>query len=191
MEEENIDTSTGEITSGDTATAEPEEAKDPIGDVAETVCRDLLEALVLEIKLLERPWDAMPQAQQDELIERLRRRLLDNMRKAIAAIVSDQRPVLPATVESVTFKDGIKATLKISKHAVGRHDLADCEGSDVIIVIVDPSQYMQGVHDVRGAPDQGEIGVEDAAAAAIEAAKKQNGNGEGGTAPTDNPRGEG
>ncbi len=117
------------------------------------------------------------------LIERLRKRITTNVREAVGAIVSDQRPVLSATVESVTFKDGIKAALKISKHAVARHDLADCEGRDVIVVIVDPGIYMQGVHDVRGTPDQMEIGVEDAAQDAIERAK-----GDDITGPTSDPR---
>ncbi len=171
--EENVNTSTGEITQVEDAGTETAEATglaEHVFESAELVARDLLDALVLEIKLLQRPWDALPQAEQDELIERLRRRTIDNVRKALSLIVSDERPVLPATVESVTFKDGIKATLKLSKYAGARHDLADKEGKDVIIVIVDPAEYLQGVHDIKGDPDQTELDVETVAKAALDKA---------------------
>lgn len=183
---EKIDTGTGEITEeaeqGELQTAEAAGLTEHVFEAAELVARDLLEALVLEIKLLQRPWDALPQAEQDELIERLRKRTTENVRKALGVIVSDEQQVLPATVESVTFKDGIKATLKISKYAQARHALADKEGSNVIIVIVDPADYMQGVHDVKGDPDQAELGVEDAAAAALDKAA-----GVDAKKPTDDP----
>lgn len=176
MENEgNVDKETGEIA---------EETKnDVFGATSAFVARDLLQSLVLEIKLLQRPWDALPQAEQDEMIERLRKQVLDNVRQALGLIVADERAVMPATVESVTFKDGIKAVLKISKHAAARHDLADHEGQDLIIVMVDPANYMAGVHDVRGDPNQQEIGVEDGAANAIDKAR--------GKKPTDDPLGEG
>jgi hypothetical protein len=162
---EHVDKSTGEVTD------QPE--RDVVGETSAFVARDLLDSLVLEIKLLQRPWDALPQAEQDEMIERLRKQVLNNVRQAIGIIVADERAVMPATVESVTFKDGIKAVLKISKHAGARHDLADHEGQDLIIVMVDPGDYMAGVHDVRGDPDQAEIGVENSAADAIARARGQ------------------
>jgi len=187
---EQINESTGEITEGAAPPAEEAgQEHGPAFEAAAFASRDLLEALVLEIKLQERPWDAMPQAMQDEVIERLRRRVETNVAKAVRLIVSDDQVVMPATVESVTFKEGVKAVLKISRHAVGRHDLADCEGSDVVVVIVDPKIYMQGTHEIKGTPDQKEIGVEAAANAAIERA--QGGEDAGGTKPTDNPLGEG
>lgn len=158
---EKIDTGTGEITEEPDQTAEAAGLPEHVFEAAELVARDLLEALVLEIKLQRKPWDALPQAEQDSVIERLRKRTETNVRKALGVIVSDERPVLPATVESVTFKDGIKATLKISKYAQARHDLADKEGSNVIVVIVDPAEYMKGVHDIKGDPDQADL-VEEA-----------------------------
>lgn len=187
---ENIDRSTGEITEPATEIVEqPADEQGPAFDAAVFASRDLLEALILEIKLQERPWDAMTQAMQDEVIERLRNRVETNVRKTVGLIVSDDKVVMPATVESVTFKEGVKAVLKISRHAVGRHDLADCEGSDVVVVIVDPKIYMRSTHEIKGRPDQQTISVEDAAAGAIERAQGK--DGDGGIAPTDNPRGEG
>ena len=184
---EQINQGTGEISQTEPDT--PEERQDPVAAAAEFTGRDLLEALVLEIKLLQRPWDAMTQAEQDEYIERLRKRVEENVRQAVNKIVSDDQVVMAATVESVTFKDGVKAQLKISKHAIGRHELADCEGSDVIVVIVDPKVYMQGIHEIKGAPDQGALPVEAAAAQAIQRAQGK--DGDGGVEPTGNPRGEG
>ncbi|MBL0142640.1 MAG: hypothetical protein IPP91_11205 [Betaproteobacteria bacterium] len=120
----------------------------------ETLGRDLLEALIMEIRLMPDVWEKLGQEAQDDVLDRLRNRVRDLTRQAVGLIVSSERTVLAATVESVTFKDGIKATLKIAKTARGRHDLADQKGADVVVVIADPGEYLQGMDAVRGEDEQ-------------------------------------
>jgi len=69
-------------------------------------------------------------------------------------IATDRAPSLAGTVESVTFKDGIKAVLTLDKHAEGRHNLADAEGTTVLIVMANPEQFTGGMEKVGAAPDQ-------------------------------------
>ena len=145
----------------------------PVDLARETMGRDLLEALVAEIRLMPDVWQKLGQEAQDDVIERLGNRVRDLTRQAVGLIVSTERTVLAATVDSVTFKDGIKATLKIAKTARGRHDLADQEGADVVLVIADPGEYFQGMVEIRGEDDQLPLsGVDQATGEVISRAKR-------------------
>lgn len=135
------------------------------------IAADLLNALLQEIRLMPKPWEQIGEDEQGETIDRLRKRVCESVRDAVYAISSDQRVTVRATVESVTFKDGIKVVVTMGKHMEGRHDIADATGQDVLMVLADPSAYMVGVHDIKPDPDQNELNLEAAAGRAIDDAK--------------------
>lgn len=124
---------------------------------AETLGSDLLGALLDEIKILQQPWQSMPKHKQDEVIDRLRDRVKDNVQQAVSIIAADTRVTVTATLDQVTFKGGIEAKLKLSKANQHRLDLADNVGEQVLIVIMPREQFTHGMDDVQGDADQPDI----------------------------------
>lgn len=121
---------------------------------AETLGVDLLAALLDEIKILQQPWQSMPQRQPNDLIDRLRERIKDNVQRAVAIIAADTRVTVTATLEQVTFKGGIEAKLKLSKANQHRLDLADNVGEQVLVIIMPAEHFTHGMDEVQGEEDQ-------------------------------------
>ena len=124
---------------------------------AATIGRDLLQALVTECRLLPDVWPKISKAKQDDVIERLRKRVDDSVRMAVHLIASEGRATADATIESVTFKNGIKAVLNLSKNSPQRHAIADSEGKLVLIVVADAGEHTGGMDDITGEADQREM----------------------------------
>lgn len=131
-----------------------QEIKDTLNMTSGQVAGDLLKALVQEIRLLPDPWVKMSKSKQDDVIDRLRIRVEDSVRMAVHLIASEGRATADATLEQVTFKNGIKAVFNLSKSCPARHDLADSEGKLCLIVVADAGQHMGGLDDVQGEADQ-------------------------------------
>jgi len=121
---------------------------------AGTIGRDILAALVQEVRLLPDVWPKIPKAKQDDVIERLRKRVDANVRMAVHLIASDGRAVADATLEQVVFKQGIKAVFTLSADCPTRHQLADSEGKLCLIVVADPSAHLGDMDSIKGESDQ-------------------------------------
>jgi len=145
---------------------------------AETMAGDLLAACVDELRLLPKPWPALPEVEQAEIIERLRNRVSHNVREAVNAIAADGRVTIVAELESITFKDGGKVALKIARTTAGKHDLIDAVGQSVLIVIANPEEFMGGLGEVKADSDQRALDLEKAARDAIDKAGRKGGEGE-------------
>jgi len=131
-----------------------QEFQDPRAMAAETVGRDLLSALVQELKLLPEPWHKLSQAKQDDIIDRLRERVADNIKMAVHLIASQGRTVVVGDLDQVTIKDGAKAVIKISRGAESLHELYDAQGKAVLITVAAVGEHTSGMDQVRGEPDQ-------------------------------------
>lgn len=121
---------------------------------ADTIGKDLLGALVAEIKLLPDVWPKMSEAKQNDVIDRLRKRVEDNVRMACHLIASEGRSVVMGDLESVNIKDGIKAVLKVGAGNAQRHDLFDAVGKACLLVVADSAQHLAGIGEVTGESDQ-------------------------------------
>lgn len=121
---------------------------------ADSIGRDILQALVQEIKLLPDLWVKMPKKKQDDVINRLRSRVDHNVRMAVHLIASDNRTTIVGDLDQVTSKDGIKAVFKISSASKGRHHLFDSVGKACLIVIADADEAVGGMDEVQGESDQ-------------------------------------
>lgn len=121
---------------------------------ADTIGRDILQALVQEIKLLPDLWVKMPKKKQDDVINRLRARVEYNVRMAVHLIASDNRTTIVGDLDQVTSKDGIKAVFKISSASKGRHHLFDSVGKACLIVIADADEAVGGMDEIQGESDQ-------------------------------------
>lgn len=103
------------------ATAE-QEFNELLGMTAESLGRDLLGALVQEIKLLPDVWPKLSQKKQDDVIDRLRSRVQHNVTMAVHLIASEGRTVVQGDLDQISIKDGVKAVVKFGSGAPNLHE---------------------------------------------------------------------
>lgn len=123
---------------------------------SDTVGKDLLGALVAEIKLLPDVWPKLPKVKQDDVIERLRKRVEENVAMAVFTIAAQDRTVVAGALEQITIKDGVKAVIKFGIKAPNLDGLyeAASEGKDVLVVVAGAKDYTGGMNEVQGENDQ-------------------------------------
>ena len=68
---------------------------------ADTIGKDLLSALVTEIRLLPNVWQKLPKAKQDDVIERLRNRVEENVAMAVFTIASQNRTTVAGSLDTL------------------------------------------------------------------------------------------
>lgn len=129
--------------------------KDVRAMTAQSVGKDLLQALVQEIRLLPDVWEKLSQSRQDDIIDRLRNRIETNVGMAVHLIASEGRAVVVGTLDQVVIKDGIKANFVIQKSAESRVDLFDAQGKECLIVVAGSGgEFLGGMDEVQGEPEQ-------------------------------------
>jgi hypothetical protein len=118
---------------------------------------NLLKALITQVEKLPKPWQQLSASEQERVIFHLREGVESSVRSIVKTIASGDFMNIPAAVESVTFKGGVKAVVKLAKGTDGAHSLADCEGRQVLIVIASPDEYIEGIENVKAKADQAEL----------------------------------
>lgn len=128
--------------------------KETLEMTADTVGRDLLQALVQEIKLLPDVWPKMSKSKQDDVIDRLRERVETKVKMAVHLISAEGRTVVAGDLDQITIKDGVKAVIKFSASAPALHELYESSGKAVLVVVANPAQHTGGMDEIRGESDQ-------------------------------------
>lgn len=123
----------------------------------ETMLGDLMKCVIEQYKALTKPWQAMTEAQQRVEIERAENYVRDAITKAVTIISVGDYKSIDAHVESVTFKQGVKAVIQLPRGVEGVHDLADSEGQVVKIVIANTEGFLSNRGKPKEDPDQAEI----------------------------------
>jgi hypothetical protein len=88
---------------------------------ADSLGKDLLSALVTEIKLLPDPWVKLSKKKQDDVIDRLRSRVESNVKMAVHLLAAEGRTVVAGDLDQITIKDGVKAVVKFGFGAANLH----------------------------------------------------------------------
>lgn len=127
----------------------------------EELAGKLLAMCVGQLEGLKNPWNMTSEKNQEVVLNKMREVIDKGVHNAVLVIATQRRQALHATVEGVTFKDGIKATLSLSKAEPGRHELADAEGSTVLLIIANPEQFAGGAEKVQAKPDQNPLPLEE------------------------------
>lgn len=131
------------------------EFKNTLNMTAGTVGKDLLSAMLLELKMLPDTWVKLSQKKQDDIIDRLRKRVDASVRMAVHLISANGRTVLQGDLDKVTIHNGTQATVKFGKAAPGLLELAAAQGQAVLLVVSgDPETFTGGMDEVRGESDQ-------------------------------------
>jgi ribosome modulation factor len=131
-----------------------DDVKTLLSMTSETVGRDLLQALVQEVKLLPDVWAKIAKAKQDDVIDRLRNRVETNVKMAIHLISAEGRTVVAGDLDQITIKDGVKAVVKFGVNAANLHELYEASGKAVLVVVANPAQHTGGMDEIKGESDQ-------------------------------------
>lgn len=124
---------------------------------AETLGRDMLDALVQELDRMPEAWPRMAQHQQEQTIRRLEVTVRNLIRDALAILLQGEYPACRAVVESVQFKDGIKAVIKVARTEHSRYELAEHVGTPVVVVLHNPERYYERMETVKSQKGQGSL----------------------------------
>lgn len=111
---------------------------------AETIAGDLLAALLQEFRLLPDIWVKVGFDEQQEIIERIRKRVTDNVREAVRLIASGDRMTVAAELKKVTFADKVEAVFSLAKRDPQAMELCHAQGMACLIVVADAGQHMGG-----------------------------------------------
>ncbi len=131
------------------------EFKATMNMTANTLGKDLLSALVLEMKMMPDTWAKLSEKKQNDIIDRLRSRVDASVKMAVHLIAANGRTVVQGDLDKITIKDGAQALIKIGKSVSALHELAEAQGQAVLLVLSGgESQYTGGMDEVRGESDQ-------------------------------------
>lgn len=130
------------------------ETQDPRTMTADTIGKDILSAIVTELKLLPKPWPKLSESKQNDIIDRLRSRVESNVRMAVHLIASQGRTVVAGDLDQITIKDGVKAVVKFSSAAPNLHELYDAASKAVLVVVANAADHTSGMDEIRGDGDQ-------------------------------------
>lgn len=125
---------------------------------AETAGKDLLAALVQEIRLLPNVWPKLSREKQDDVIDHLRNRVQQNVNMVVHVLASKNRTTVAGNLDKVTIKGNVEAVIKFGINAGNLPELfaaaADQESKTVLVVVADPSAHIAGMDEIRGEDDQ-------------------------------------
>lgn len=113
-----------------------------------TMASDLVSALVGELKLLPDIWPKIGQDEQQDIIERVKNRVSDNVRKAVHLIASAGRITVAGDLKKVTFADKTEAVFALSKHDPNVQQLCHAQGQACLIIVA-PSELGGDEKDAR------------------------------------------
>ena len=129
---------------------------DAIAKAEESCGKRLLQALVTELKLQSPRFQTMNEDAQSEVLDRLRAQVDAAVREAVSEIAADQFQSARVTIESVTFKDGVKIVLT-GITTSGVHAVADEVGSQALLVLCDPEVHVGDLSTVKPTPNQADF----------------------------------
>lgn len=135
---------------------------------AEEMGKKLLESLIGVVQSIKRPWDDMTQSEQDDAIGKMRFAVKMATTLAVRLIGSNGATHVVGTLDQITIKDGVKAVVQIGKNAENLPALFEAQGGEVMIVC-SRQDYLDGINEVKGEPDQGSFEMEEPAVESLPA----------------------
>lgn len=126
-----------------------------------TFLGDLMTCVVEQVKVLPKSWQQLSEAEQRDYLYRVEAQMRQATKKALQILMAQDMQMVPAQVESVTFKEGVKVVLKMMSGTEGRHAIADAEGSVVNVVIGHTDHLTQGGGKPEPEKDQPDLPLDD------------------------------
>lgn len=117
---------------------------------------NLVSAVMKHVKGISAEWNLVDEFRQNEFIYDVTNDLKDELDKGINVIKADLHTSFRAKVDSVTFKDGVKAVLVLA-NTKASHELADVQGGEVLVVLCDNKIYLSEEGIPTAEKDQGSL----------------------------------
>lgn len=122
---------------------------------AETMLGDLMSLVVDELKAAPDAWQKMSERKQSDVLYRVENRCRDAVEKCVDIIAAQGNVFVNAVVSQVVFKEGVKIELKTPVITEATHELAECAGKVVKIVILDQGEFTENeAGKPKAEPDQ-------------------------------------
>lgn len=123
---------------------------------AETLTGDMRDFILDRLKheQSKRPWHERSEADQRATVQDVEIAVRASVTRAIEIIAGEGKKSIKATLDSVTVKDGIKASLSLSKFDPHRFGLIDATGHAVLIIVADPDEFTGERAPAEISPDQ-------------------------------------
>lgn len=124
----------------------------------ETLAGDLMNIAIEELKYANNMWPMLAESEQEEVLERIRKRTIAAAAKAAQIIHAMAIEKYTGEIESLTFKDGCKVVVKAHPATLEeKGGLASLVGDTVIIACLPREQLEGGAYDAKSDPDQPEL----------------------------------
>jgi len=117
---------------------------------------NMVNAVMKHVKGIKAEWNMADENLQNEFIYNLTSDLKEELNKGINVIKADLHTSFRAKVDSVTFKDGVKAVLVLA-NTKASHELADVQGGEVLVVLCDNKIYLSEEGIPTAEKDQGSL----------------------------------
>lgn len=127
------------------APGQNEGGSETIDRVTGTHYENLMRKLLVVVRGMPKTWKQLTEVQQDNVLIEFDNYVKEALRNAVRDMAGADFPAIPATLDQVVIKDGFKAVLKMGQAIPHRHELADAEGTTVILILADASEYIKGV----------------------------------------------
>lgn len=90
---------------------------------ADTLGKSLLQGLIQEIRIMPDCWQKLPEAKQQDIIDRLERQVRNAATIAVHTIAGGDRDTVYGKLESMTAKDKMKAVFVVNPSSPHKEDL--------------------------------------------------------------------
>ncbi|EOD1580067.1 TPA: DNA translocase FtsK, partial [Pseudomonas aeruginosa] len=121
---------------------------------ADTLGKSLLQGLIQELRIMPDCWQKLPEAKQQDIIDRLERQVRNAATIAIHTIAGGDRDTVYGKLESFTAKDKVKAVFTVSPSSPNQEQLFGAVHQDCLLVIGGAAEFLDGMKDVKADPDQ-------------------------------------
>lgn len=120
----------------------------------DTVGTSLMKLFIQHAQDLKKPWAQMSKTQQDDTLDAIRAGVQEQVKKAVELIAARDRVHVIGTLEQITIKNGVRASVMIGKSCPGLSRLFECQGEAVAVVVAHPGEELKGIFDIKGQDDQ-------------------------------------
>ncbi|MBX6041342.1 cell division protein FtsK, partial [Pseudomonas aeruginosa] len=121
---------------------------------ADTLGKSLLQGLIQEIRIMPDCWQKLPEAKQQDIIDRLERQVRNAATIAVHTIAGGDRDTVYGKLESMTAKDKMKAVFVVNPSSPHKEDLLFAVNKDCLLIIGGAAEFLDGMKDVKADPDQ-------------------------------------
>jgi hypothetical protein len=123
--------------------------------VESTLGTKIMKVLYEEVTALRTVWAVTPQQQQQMILDRMQQHIDVALHSGVRAIMAAGFPNLPAKLDTISAKDGVKVTLMIATgNQEALHNLIDAIGKEVTLVLADSKAHQVMVQEFKTQADQ-------------------------------------